>query len=42
MHRQFFKTMSQNPDFVQNYCNDLNNPFHFACHKLYLNKNPQR
>ena len=31
MHRQFFKILSQNRDYVQTYCNDGNNPFHFAC-----------
>ena len=31
MHRQFFKKLSQNPDYVQTHCNDRNNPFHFAC-----------
>ena len=36
LHRQFFKRLSQNPDYVQTHCNDLNNPFRFACRKLYL------
>ena len=40
MHRQFFKKLSQNPDYVQTHCNDRNNPFHFACHKWYLYNNP--
>ena len=31
MHRQFFKKLSQNRDYVQTHCNDRNNPFHFAC-----------
>ena len=31
MHRQFFKILSQNRDYVQTHCNDRNNPFHFAC-----------
>ena len=31
MHRQFFKKLSQNCDYVQTHCNDRNNPFHFAC-----------
>ena len=31
MHRQFFKILSQNCDYVQTHCNDRNNPFHFAC-----------
>ena len=32
-HRQFFREISQNRDFVNNYCNDRNKPFHFACPK---------
>ena len=31
LHRQFFKILSQNPDYVPTHCNDRNNPFHFAC-----------
>ena len=31
MHRQFFKILSQNCDYVQTHCNDRNNLFHFAC-----------
>ena len=31
MHRQFFKILAQNRDYVKTYCNDRNNPFHFAC-----------
>ena len=31
MHRQFFKILSKNRDYVQTRCNDINNPFHFAC-----------
>ena len=31
MHRQFFKILSQNRDYVRTHCNDRNNPFHFAC-----------
>ena len=31
MHRQFFKILSRNRDYVQTHCNDRNNPFHFAC-----------
>ena len=28
---------SQNRDYIQSHCNDINNPFHFACHQwLYL------
>ena len=31
MHRQFFKILSRNRDYVQTHCDDRNNPFHFAC-----------
>ena len=31
MHRQFFKKLSQNRNYVETHCNDRNNPFHFAC-----------
>ena len=41
MHRQFFETLSQNPEYVQTHCNDRNNAFRFACRKWYLYKNPQ-
>ena len=33
MHRQFFRIISQNPDYVQTHCNDRNNLFHFAIRK---------
>ena len=36
MHRQFFRIMSQNPDYVQTNCNDINNPFHFAIRKWMI------
>ena len=32
-HRQFFRVISQNREYVDNFCNDLNSPFHFACQK---------
>ena len=32
-HRQFFRVISQSREYVNNFCNDLNNPFHFACQK---------
>ena len=31
--RLFFKTLSQNPNYVKTHCTNLNNPFHFACQK---------
>ena len=41
LHRQFFKILSQNPDYVQTHCNDLSNLFIVACRKSYLYNNPQ-
>ena len=32
-HRQFFKVISQNRDYVDRFSIDRNNPFHFACQK---------
>ena len=31
LHRQFFRKISQNRDYIQTHCNDRRNPFHFAC-----------
>ena len=36
MQRHFFRTLSQNCEYVQLHCNDRNNPFDFACCKWYL------
>ena len=33
MRRQFFKIISQHPEYVECFCNDLNNTFHYACRK---------
>ena len=35
-HRLFFRRISENKEYIGNFCNDLNNPFHFACRKWYL------
>ena len=32
-HRKFFRKFSQNRDYVDIFCIDRNNPFHFACQK---------
>ena len=40
MHQQILKILSQNPEYAKTYCNDLYNPFHFACRKFYLFNNP--
>ena len=29
-----------NRDYIQTHCNDLTNPFHFACHQWYKYNNP--
>ena len=36
MHRQFFRKLSQNHNYIRTHCNDRRNPFHFACHQWYL------
>ena len=41
LHRQFFIRMSQNREFIQTFCNDRRNPFHFACRQWYSYNNPQ-
>ena len=33
----FFEVLSQNRDYVQTYCNDRINLFHFACQILIKN-----
>ena len=42
MHRHFLKILSKNPEYIQIYCNDLNNPFHFGCPKSFSNKSLKR
>ena len=34
-HRQFFRVISQHQENVKNFCNDMENPFHFACQKWF-------
>ena len=41
MHRHFFKIPTQNHEYVQTHCKNLNNPFRFARRKWYLYNNPQ-
>ena len=38
MHHQFFKIITENPDYVKNHCNDRNNPFHFGIRKWMINQ----
>ena len=41
MHRQFYRIISQNREFVRTFCNDSNNLFQFAFGKWYLdNQSP--
>ena len=41
MHCHFFRKLSQNRDFIQIFCNDRRNPFHFASQQWYSYNNPQ-
>ena len=34
-HRQFFIVFSQNQIYVESFRNDMENPFQFACHKVF-------
>ena len=36
MHREFFRIISRKAEFVETFCNSLNNPFHFACRRWIL------
>ena len=36
-HRLFFKKISQNKESVENFCNDMENPFHFAL-QVWINQ----
>ena len=35
--RLFFRKISENKEYVENFCNDRNNPFQFACQKWIKN-----
>ena len=35
-HRLFFRRISQSREYIKSSCDDINNPFHFACRKWYL------
>ena len=37
MQREFFRIISQNPDYVRTHCIDRNNPFRFACSRWIFN-----
>ena len=34
--REVFRILSQTPEYVKNFCNDMNYPFHFACRRWIL------
>ena len=40
-HRLFFRRISQNKEYIENFCNDLNNPISFASRRWYFCNNPQ-
>ena len=40
LHCRFFKMLSRNRVYIQTHCNDINNPFHFACRQWYSFNNP--
>ena len=35
LHYRFFKNLLKNPDYIETHCNDVHNPFHFACRQWY-------
>ena len=35
LYHQFFRSISHNPEYIQTFCNDRTNPFHFACRQWY-------
>ena len=41
LHRQFFIKISQNREYIQPFCKDKRNPFHFACRQWCSHNNPQ-
>ena len=40
LHRQFFKNLLKNRNFIRNHCNDYRNTFHLACRQWYSYNNP--
>ena len=39
LHRRFFINLLKNRDYIQTFCNDRRNPFHFACRQWYSYNN---
>ena len=40
LHRQFFINISKNKEYIQTFCNNPRNSFHFACRQWYSYNNP--
>ena len=40
-HRLFCRKISQNREYIQTFCNDRRNQFHFAWRQWYSYNNPQ-
>ena len=40
LHYRFFINLLKNRDYIQTHCNDINNPFQFACCQWYSYNNP--
>ena len=40
-HRQFFRILSRNPEYVKPHCSNRSNPFDLACRKWFLQDSPQ-
>ena len=38
MHRQIFRMVSQNPDYVKTFDYELKKPDHFACRRRMINQ----
>ena len=38
-HRLFFRRISQSKEYIGKFCNDINNPFLFACCQWYSHNN---
>ena len=41
LYYHFFIKISDNPEYIQTFCNDRRNPFHFACCQWYSYNNQQ-
>ena len=41
IHRQFFIKISKNKEYIQTYCNDRRNTFHFALRQWFSYNNPR-